>query len=108
VANALDDVQATYSMVNQKYNLLRLACQNDTQRQLLGSQYANAQAAYLSCIGKMLADDDAAVALLSTQLKSANAVVAQSVTQMGDMSRVIDNITQAVTLGAQLVAAAGL
>jgi hypothetical protein len=44
------------------------------------------------------------VAALSTQLTAANAVVKQSVTEMGDISKVIDNITTPVTLGAQLAA----
>ncbi len=108
MANALDDVQATYTIVNEKYNLLRVACQTDAQRDALAAQYADAQTAYFACVGKMLSDDDAEIATLSQQLQAANTLVTQSVEEMGDMSTVIDQITQAVTLGAKLVTAAGL
>ena len=103
-SNVLPTVQATFLSIDSQYTLLLAACKTPQQRTDLENQYAVAQADYQKCIGKILTDDDPQVATLSTQLAAANAVVKQSVTEMGDISTVIDNITTAVTLGAQLAA----
>jgi hypothetical protein len=108
MANALLDVQHTYTSLDAQYNMLRAACVDDDQRNALADQYAAAELAYDKCVGQMLEDDDAEVAALSTQLQAANAVVDKSVEQMGNMSKVIDNITNALTIGAQLAAKVGL
>jgi hypothetical protein len=108
MANALLDVQNTFTTLNANYNMLRAACQTDQQRTDLAAQYEAAETAYNKCVNKMLADDDAAVATLSTELKAANEQIVKSVQQMGNMSKVIDDITTAVTTGAKLAAMAGL
>lgn len=102
--NALQSVQATFLLIDAQYNLLRLACTSQQQRDALAGQYAAAEDAYEACIDKALEDDNPAVAALRTQLDAANAQVKQSVAEMGDMSKVIDRITTAVTLGANLAA----
>jgi hypothetical protein len=106
MANALSDVQATFLSLNSQYIVLRAACKTDTQRDLLGAQYSAAQLNYQSTLNATLADDDAQVAALSKQLKAANAEVVRATVEMGDISKVITNITTAVTLGAKLVAMA--
>ena len=55
-------------------------------------------------VDKMLSDDDAEVAALSKQLKDANRLMDKAVTEMGNMNKVIDDITGAVTIGAALAA----
>jgi hypothetical protein len=106
--NALSDVQNTFTTLDAQYNMLRAACTTDADRNALAGKYATAQKNYQTCIGQMLSDDDAQVAALSAQLKAANTEVAKAVTEMGNMSKVLDNITQAITLGAQLITKAGL
>jgi hypothetical protein len=101
--DVLSTVQATFLSIDRQYNLLRAACTTQQQRDALSNQYAEAQEAYLACIGKMLRDDDPEIAALSTQLKAANAKVARAVSEMGNMSKVIDDITTAVSIGALLV-----
>jgi hypothetical protein len=100
--DALADVQATFDSLDSQFNLLFAACQTEEQRTALKQQYAAAQAAYQMCIGKMLIEDDAEVADLSTKLKAANEQLKLAVTEMGNISKVIDEITTAVTLGAKL------
>jgi hypothetical protein len=102
--DVLSTVQATFNSLDAQYTLLLAASTNPQQRTALENQYAVAQQAYQMCIGKTLSDDDPQVAALSMQLKATNLQVAQSVTEMGDISKVIDTITQAVTLAAKLAA----
>lgn len=104
MANALDDVRQTFVSLDKQYNLLLAACLDNAHRQTLEDKYAVAQANYEAAGEKILSDDDVQVAALSAQLKTANKQVAKLVEQMGDISKVIDGITQAVTVGAQLLA----
>ena len=104
MANALLDVQQTFTSLDSQYNMLKLSCKTDAERQTLSDKYGDAQANYEECIGKMLSDDDKEVADLSAQLKTANQKVAKLESEMGNMSTVIDDITHAITLGSQLVA----
>src|SRR5713101_4141762 len=103
MANALTDVQDTFTTLDANYNLLHTACKTDKERNDLGVQYGLAMAAYQKCVNQFLSDDDPAIAALSTELKTANDKVAKSVTQMGNMTHVIDAITQAVDIGAKVV-----
>jgi hypothetical protein len=101
--DVLSTVQATFDSLDAQYNLLRAACKTAEQLTALEEQYAAAQKAYQMCIGKILSDDDPLVAALSAQLKAANEKVKQSVVEMDNISKVIDEITTAVTIGAKLV-----
>jgi cell fate (sporulation/competence/biofilm development) regulator YlbF (YheA/YmcA/DUF963 family) len=104
MANSLEDVRQTFVSLDQQYSMLRLACKTDDDRKALAAKYEQAQANYEAVGEKILSDDDIQVAALSAQLKAANKQVAKLVEQMGDISKVIDGITQAVTVGAQLLA----
>jgi hypothetical protein len=106
MSDVLSTVQATFLSLDSQYNLLLAACKNTQQKDALENQYAVAQKAYQMCVDNMLSDDDAQVAALSAQLKAANQAVSQSVTEMGNISKVIDDITTAVTLGAKLASMA--
>ena len=104
MANALSDVQATFLSLDSQYNILLAGCKTQAQRDVLAAQYAAAQQNYQRTLNATLTDDDAQVAALSTQLKSANLQVVQATAQLGNISKVINDITTAVSLGAQLVA----
>ncbi|SRR6266702_5008918 len=103
MANALTDVETTFTTLDANYNLLYAACKTDTERNELGVEYGRAMAAYQKCVNQFLSDDDAAIAILSAELKTANDKVAKAVVQMGNMSHVIDEITEAVDIGEKLV-----
>jgi hypothetical protein len=103
MANALVDVQATYTSLDKQYNFLRVACQTEAQRDALADEYSAAMLNYQKCVNQILQDDDAQVAKLSVQLKAANVQVNTATAQAGNMSKVISDITTAVTVGSQLV-----
>ena len=108
MANALADVQDTFTSLDANYKVLWAACRTDDDRTALEQKYSDAQKAYQTCVGEMLADDDEDIADLSVQLKTANDEVKQAVAEMGNMSKVLDNLTTAISIGAKLITAAGL
>jgi hypothetical protein len=103
MANALTEVQDTFTNLDAKYNMLRAACKTDMQRSDLAAQYSRAMAAYQECVNKFLSDDDLAIAALGAELKTANDNVANAVKEMGNMNHVIDEVTEAVDIGAKIV-----
>ncbi len=104
MANALGDVQATFLNLDGQYNLLLAACRNQADRDALSMRYSAAQSAYQACVGQLLQDDDAAVAALCTQLTTVNKQVSALTTEMGDMSKVLTVLDQALKLGEQIMA----
>jgi hypothetical protein len=104
MANALESVQATFTSIDQQYNMLLAACQTQAARDALSARYAAAQDAYLKCVGQRLEDDDAMVSALCTQLVAVNKQVSALETQMGDMSKVFAILDQALQLGQQVMA----
>lgn len=104
MANALQDVQQTFTSLDSQYNMLRAACKTDADRKALADRYGTAQANYEECVGQMLADDDAEVAALSTQLKTANQKVAKLEAEMGDINAVLCDIDQAIQIGQKILA----
>lgn len=108
MANALSDVQNTFLTLDQHYNMLRAACQTQDDRDALGVRYATAQKNYQTCVNQFLAADDPAIAAVCLQLQAANNVVSQAEKEMGTITKVMDHINTAVTLGEQLIAKAGL
>ncbi|NYF78056.1 hypothetical protein [Granulicella arctica] len=106
MGDALSSVESYYFSLQSQLDLLLAACTTQQQRDALMSQYVAARQNYWSCINKMFHNDDPAVIALVTQLKAAEALVKQSVAQMGDISKVIDGITKAVAIGVQIAAKA--
>ncbi len=104
MANALQDVVNTFLTLDKQYNELRLACRTQTDRDELDRQYTTAQANNEECTNKELQDDDRQVAALSNNLKARNAELQRAVVEMGNMTKVLDNLTAAVTIGSELVA----
>ena len=108
MANALEDVQNTYLTLDQHYNMLLAACQSQVDRDALGVRYSTAQKNYQICVNQFLAADDPTVADVCLQLQAANNVVSQAEKEMGTITKVLDHVNTAVTLGEQLIAKAGL
>jgi len=104
MANTLIDVQATFLALDAEYHMLLVVCQTEEQRDALAAQYSAARQNYQNSLEATLADDDPQVAALAMQLKAANTLVVQSIEQLGDIARVIANIANAVSLGANVMA----
>lgn len=108
MANALAEVQDTFVSLNANYTMLRIACRNDTERHQLADRYTKAEAEYYACVNKILSDDDAEVASLCKELTDANKGIKNSVQLMGQISKVIDIIDDALNIGTQLLAKVGV
>lgn len=102
--DALSALEASYITLQAQIADLSAACQNPDQTSALMSKYVAARTNYWSCVNKAFHDDDPAVASLVTQLNAANMDLKTAVEQMGDMKKVLDSITQAITLGSSLAA----
>jgi len=102
--SALAELESTYFTLQNQIGLLTTACQTDAQRNDLITKFVCARSNYWSCVNKAFHDDDPEVVSLTTQLNVANAKLKVAVAQMGDIKTTLDNITQAVTIGATLAA----
>ncbi|HEY1809690.1 MAG TPA: hypothetical protein VGG42_14080 [Acidobacteriaceae bacterium] len=103
MANALANVQATFLNLDGQYNLLLAACPTQADRDALSARYSAAQNAYEECADQLLEADDAALTALCTQLTTVNKQVSALTTEMGDMSKVLTVLDQALKLGQQII-----
>lgn len=99
---ALAELEKCYFTLQSQIDTLSAACQTKDQKDALSTQYVKARQAYWSCVNKAFHDDDPQVASLAAQLDAANAKLKVAVQQMGNISKVIDGITQAVSIAASL------
>ena len=107
MANALANVQATFLNLDGQYNLLLAACPTQADRDALSARYSAAQNAYEECADQLLEADDAALTALCTQLTTINKQVSALTTEMGDMSKVLAVLDQALKLGQQVMGCLG-
>jgi hypothetical protein len=61
---------------------------------------------YFAAAEKILHDDDPEVAALSSKMKTIQVTIDESVKQMGDVAKFLDDVTKAVDIGSQLAAKA--
>jgi hypothetical protein len=111
MANALLEVCTTFTTLDAQYNLLRAACkpgpdpdQPSPDLVALDEKYTTAQENCYAAADKVLQDDNEAVARISQDLQAVNTELGKAVTEMGDISKVLDTITQALAFGSQLLA----
>jgi hypothetical protein len=102
--SSLSELEETYITLQAKIGVLLAACQTQDQRDALSAQYVAARTAYWSCINKAFHDDDPTVVALTNQLDASNKQLQTYVTELGEINTTIANITQVVTIGAQLAA----
>ncbi|MGA2888692.1 MAG: hypothetical protein ABSE51_11615 [Terracidiphilus sp.] len=102
--SALSELETTYFTLQSQIGMLLAACKTQDQRDALTTQYVKARSNYWSCVNKAFHDDDPQVIALTTQLDAANTQLKASVQQLGDISKTIDAITGAITIGASLAA----
>ncbi len=100
--DALAAVEALYFKLQQQVGMLSLAATSQAQKDAFMTQYVAARTAYWACVNKMFHDDDPVVVSLTAQLNAANDKVSNAVSEMGNISAVLDDITLAVTLAGQL------
>jgi len=102
--NALSVVQSTFTDLDAQYHQLLAACTSQQLSDDLAARYEKAENAYEACVDKMLQDDAPQVADLARQLEAFNTEIKHSVQEMGDMSRVLDHLDNAIAFGEKLAA----
>lgn len=107
MSNALFDIQSTFILIDQQYSSLLAACTTPAQQDMLAGLYAAAKNAYVMSTGSAVLDDDPEVAKLSHRLKAANDAISRSLATMGSMDELLDDMRDAVSIGAQLMARMG-
>ena len=102
--SSLSELETTYITLQAEIGALLAACQTQDQKDALTAQYVAARTAYWSCINKAFHDDDPTVVSLTNQLDASNKQLQTYVAELSDINTTIANITQVVTVGAQLAA----
>jgi hypothetical protein len=99
--DAMAALELNYITIQDQVNMLSLNC-DQTERDALNSRLVAARSAYWSCVNKAFHDDDPQVAALTTQLKQQTQAIEDAVQDMGDIAKVLDQITTAVNTAAKL------
>lgn len=102
MSETLQALQDTYETLSDQIDLLSAACQTQEQRDALTAQYLQAQHNYFSARNKIFEENDAEVARLTVALRDANQDIGRLVAEMGNISKCIDRITQAVNIGTSI------
>jgi hypothetical protein len=98
----LNQLENTYFTLQGQIDMLSAACQTQDQRNALSTQYVQARTNYWACVNKAFHDDDPEVVTLTSQIAAANTALTGDVAQMGDITKVLGDITTVVTIGTQL------
>lgn len=101
--DAMAVLEQNYIIIQDQVNLLALSC-DQAERDSLNTQLVAARSAYWSCVNKAFHDDDPKVVALTAQLKQQIQPIEDAVERMGDIAKVLDQITTAVNTAAKLAA----
>ena|SRR6185312_8713507 len=96
-------LEQNYITIQDQVNMLSFNC-NQAERDTLNAQLVAARSAYWSCVNKAFHDDDPQVVALTVQLKQQTQAIKDAVQNMGDIAKVLDQITTAVGTAAKLAA----
>lgn len=96
-------LEQNYSTIQDQVNMLPLDCKQ-ADRDAFNAQLVAARSAYLSCLDKAFHDDDPQVVALTAQLKQQTQSITNAVQNMGDIAKVLDQITTAAHTAANLAA----
>jgi hypothetical protein len=96
-------LEQNYISIQDQVNMLSLSC-NQAERDTLNTELVAARSAYWSCVNKAFHDDDPQVVALTAQLKQQTQAIKDAVQNMGDIAKVLDQITMAVNTAANLAA----
>ena len=99
-----DDLERQYFTIKSNFNRLLFACQTDDQRNELRAAYANSRDNYNKAMNQIFDDNDTAIDALRSELSNSQQQIEDSLTNLQEISKVIDTITAAVSVGTRLVA----
>jgi uncharacterized membrane protein YccC len=104
MGDALETLQDIYFAMETNLDMMLAACQSQADRDQVMSEYVAARQNYWNCINKAFHDDDPAVQALVAQGKNCATTITNINAQLGNIATVINDLTQAVTIGAQIAA----
>jgi hypothetical protein len=102
MGDALAAVENIYFTFQDNLNDALAACPDQARRDAVMTKYVAARQNYWQCINKGFHDDDPAVQALVVQAKAACADLETIDAHLGDIAKVIDIVTKAVTVGSQI------
>jgi len=102
MGDALAAVENIYFTFQDNLNDALAACPDQASRDAVMTKYVAARQNYWQCINKGFHDDDPAVQALVVQAKAACADLETIDAHLGDIAKVIDIVTKAVTVGSQI------
>lgn len=99
--DALAALEQNYMTIQDQLNMLALGG-DQAQRDALSTQLVAARSAYWSCVNKAFHDDDPRVIALTAELVKQTEAIEGAVQDLGNIARVLDQITTAVTSASKL------
>lgn len=94
-------LEQNYVTIQEQVNMLPLNC-DQAERDALNTQLVAARSAYWTCVNKAFHDDDPQVVALTAQLKQQTQAIDDAAQNLGDIAKVLDQITTAVDTAAKL------
>jgi len=100
----LEELEKSYISLQAQINLISMACTDQCLRDQISAQYILARQNYWNCVNKAFHDDAPQVESLTRQLADANLRLTSTLAKLDDLAKVLDIITEVVSVGGQLAA----
>lgn len=99
---ALIELERIYFQAQQQLNMMLAACKTDDDRLKVRSAYIEARKNYFACVNRAFHDDDPVLEALVEQARTSADELSEIADQLGDITKVINTLTTAVTYGAKI------
>jgi hypothetical protein len=107
MGNSLQALESQYMLLTQNLSEVLAACTTQEEKDAVMQQYVTARRNYWNSIAKVFHDDDPAIVSLVKQMGAEQKQLKDATRKLNDISKVLNIITDAVTLGTALAAKAG-
>ena len=102
---SLQALEDQYMLLTQNLSMILAACPTQTERDQVRTQYVTARRNYWNSIQKVFHDDDPQIVGLVQEMQTEQKKIQDATNHLNNISRVIDIITQAVSVGTTLASA---
>jgi hypothetical protein len=107
MGNSLQALEDQYMLLTQNLSAVLGACATQQEKDAVMQQYVTARRNYWNSIQKIFHDDDPSIAALVKRMNDEQKQIKGTVARLNEISRVINVITDAVSIGSALAAKAG-
>src|ERR1700760_248062 len=104
---SLQSLEDQYMLLTQHLSTILAACTTQEQRDRVMTQYVTARRNYWNSIQKIFHDDDPSIVSLVKQMSDEQKQIKGAVARLNEIAKVINIITDAVSIGSALAAKAG-